>query len=216
MIPPKETRCAEGRGRPEGKARAVARGRTQSRVALPSNLARVSEAAWRDKSTRFTALLHSFSSSPWTCGAPQRKFSPAICAIRWQTSMESLGRPPRQRPRVRYRQSTNQLFQRQRKTVSGWTVMRLSRQPGHQRDNKIQSSSRSRTTEARATTSTALHHRSLMAQCDHLQPQRDAGSEFTSGDGGMLLFSTSLSRQVISGRSKPPMNPRGSSFEKGQ
>ncbi len=58
MMPPKETRCAEGRGRPEGEPRENARVRTQSRVTLPSNLARVNEAARRDKSTRFTALLH--------------------------------------------------------------------------------------------------------------------------------------------------------------
>lgn len=38
-------------------------------------------------------------SLPWICGAPQRKFSPAICAIRWRTSLDILGRPPRQRPR---------------------------------------------------------------------------------------------------------------------
>lgn len=58
MMPPKETRCAEGRGRPEGELREVARVRTQSRVTLPANLARVSEAARRYKGTRFTALLH--------------------------------------------------------------------------------------------------------------------------------------------------------------
>ena len=58
MMPPKETRCAEGRGRPEGELREVAGVRTQSRGALPAKLARVSEAARRDKSTRFTALLH--------------------------------------------------------------------------------------------------------------------------------------------------------------
>jgi RNA-directed DNA polymerase len=58
MMPPKETRCAEGRGRPEGEPREVAGVRTQSRVALSANLARVSEAARRDKSARFTALLH--------------------------------------------------------------------------------------------------------------------------------------------------------------
>jgi len=58
MMPPKETRCAEGRGRPEGEPRENARVRTQSRVTLQSNLARVNEAARRDKSTRFTALLH--------------------------------------------------------------------------------------------------------------------------------------------------------------
>ena len=58
MMPPKETRCAEGRGRPEGEPREKARVRTQSRVTLPPNLVRVNEAARRDKSTRFTALLH--------------------------------------------------------------------------------------------------------------------------------------------------------------
>jgi retron-type reverse transcriptase len=42
----------------EGEPRENARVRTQSRVTLPSNLAWVNEAAWRDKSTRFTALLH--------------------------------------------------------------------------------------------------------------------------------------------------------------
>ena len=57
-MPPKETRCAEGRGRPEGEPREKARVRTQSRVTLPPNLVRVNEAARRDKSTRFTALLH--------------------------------------------------------------------------------------------------------------------------------------------------------------
>src|SRR5208283_1951339 len=36
----------------------IGRVRTQSRVTLPSNLARVNEVARRNKSTRFTALLH--------------------------------------------------------------------------------------------------------------------------------------------------------------
>jgi RNA-directed DNA polymerase len=58
MMPPKETRCAEGRGRPEAEPRENARVRTQRRVTLPAKLARVNEAARRDKSTRFTALLH--------------------------------------------------------------------------------------------------------------------------------------------------------------
>jgi RNA-directed DNA polymerase len=58
MKPPKETRRVEGRGQPEGSPRESAKGRTQSRVALPSNLARVNEAARRDKRTRFTSLLH--------------------------------------------------------------------------------------------------------------------------------------------------------------
>ena len=76
----------------------------------------------------------------WIRGAPQRKFSRAICAIRWRTSMETLGRPPRQRPRARYRQSADQPSRRQRKTVSGWTMSRLSRHWGHKSENKIQKS----------------------------------------------------------------------------
>jgi RNA-directed DNA polymerase len=58
MMPPKETRRAEGRGRPEGEPRGNVRVRTQSRIALTVNLTRVNEAARRNKSTRFTALLH--------------------------------------------------------------------------------------------------------------------------------------------------------------
>lgn len=58
MTPPKETRRAEGRGQPEGIPCERARVRTQSRVALPPNLARVNAAARRAVHTRFTALLH--------------------------------------------------------------------------------------------------------------------------------------------------------------
>src|ERR1700719_3599973 len=58
MMPPKETRCAEGRGGLEADPRKRAEGRTQSRKPLPAKLAWGNEAARRDKSTRFTALLH--------------------------------------------------------------------------------------------------------------------------------------------------------------
>ncbi len=61
MMPPKEdhsTRCAEGRPRPEGIPGRKAEVRTQSRAALPANLARVNEAARRGRQTQFTALLH--------------------------------------------------------------------------------------------------------------------------------------------------------------
>jgi RNA-directed DNA polymerase len=51
----------EGRDQPEGNPRRNARVRTQGRAALPSNLVRVNEAAHRDKSMRFTALLHHVS-----------------------------------------------------------------------------------------------------------------------------------------------------------
>jgi group II intron reverse transcriptase/maturase len=61
MKPPKETRRVEGRDQLEGIPRESAKGRTRSRVTLPSNLARVNEAARRDRRTRFTSLLHHVS-----------------------------------------------------------------------------------------------------------------------------------------------------------
>ena len=58
MKPPKETRRVEGRGRPEDGLSECTEDRTQSRKLPPPALARVHEAASRDKRTRFTALLH--------------------------------------------------------------------------------------------------------------------------------------------------------------
>jgi RNA-directed DNA polymerase len=58
MTPSKETRRAEGRSQPEGNPREGGHVRTQSRVALPSNLVRVNAAARAAVQTRFTALLH--------------------------------------------------------------------------------------------------------------------------------------------------------------
>ena len=51
----------EGRDQDEGIPRENVKGRTQSRVSLPSNLVRVNEAARKDKRTRFTSLLHHVS-----------------------------------------------------------------------------------------------------------------------------------------------------------
>jgi len=60
MMSPKEnsTRCTEGRPWPEGNSGRKAKVRTQGRVALPANLARVNEAARKSRRTRFTALMH--------------------------------------------------------------------------------------------------------------------------------------------------------------
>ena len=58
MTPPKVTRRAEGRGRPEGNSHREGKVRTQSRGIVPVHLRRVNEAAKRDKRARFTALLH--------------------------------------------------------------------------------------------------------------------------------------------------------------
>ena len=58
MTPSKETRCAEGRDQPGRSLFEVGQGRTQSRITLPPNLARVNAAARSAVQTRFTALLH--------------------------------------------------------------------------------------------------------------------------------------------------------------
>src|SRR6202158_587088 len=58
MTPTEETRRAEGRGQPGRNPGEGARVRTQSRVVLPSDLARVNAAARTAVQTRFTALLH--------------------------------------------------------------------------------------------------------------------------------------------------------------
>lgn len=58
MTPPKETRRAEGRDQPGRNANEREKSRTQSRVTLPSGLARVNAAARGAVQTRFTALLH--------------------------------------------------------------------------------------------------------------------------------------------------------------
>jgi hypothetical protein len=125
--------------------------------------------AWRRQVARYRGLgdlKPSMRSSPWMRGAPQRKFSLAICAIRWRISLEALGRPPRQRPRDRYLQSAGQPLRRQRKTVCGWTIIRLSRHCGHQRDSKIQnrrSKRRKHGRRVRLRSSTAIWWRSAIA-----------------------------------------------------
>src|SRR5271156_6818695 len=58
MTPSKETRRAEGRDQPGRNPSEKGRDRTQSRVALPSNLARVNAATRTAVQTRVTALLH--------------------------------------------------------------------------------------------------------------------------------------------------------------
>ena len=58
MKPRKETTRVEGRDQPEGGLREGERDRTQSRSLLLPHLMRVREAARKDRTTRFTALLH--------------------------------------------------------------------------------------------------------------------------------------------------------------
>ncbi len=58
MTPSKETRRVEGRGQPGRIPGEREKGRTRSRVTLPSGLARVNATAREAVQTRFTALLH--------------------------------------------------------------------------------------------------------------------------------------------------------------
>lgn len=58
MKPSKETRCAEGRGRPEVDSLERPWVRTQRRVAQKPPLERISEAVSKNKDTKFTALMH--------------------------------------------------------------------------------------------------------------------------------------------------------------
>jgi len=58
LMTPSKERDAEGRGQPGRNPGEGSRVRTQNRVALPSNLARVNAAARTAVRTRFTALLH--------------------------------------------------------------------------------------------------------------------------------------------------------------
>lgn len=58
MTPSKETRRAEGRGQPGRIPGELGKGRTQSRITLPSGLARVNAAAHGAVQTQFAALLH--------------------------------------------------------------------------------------------------------------------------------------------------------------
>jgi hypothetical protein len=90
-------------------------------------------------------------------GSTQRKFSRAIVRLDW-ISLETLGLPARQRPRDRYLHIGDQPSERQRKTVSGWTMNRLSRQWGHKARNHIQNR-RAQKAKTRATSFAPLQPR---------------------------------------------------------
>src|SRR6266852_7561086 len=96
------------------------------------------------------------------------------------------GRPadclPRQRPDDRYCQSADQPLRRQRKTVSGWTISRLSRHCDHQRDSKIQNSRSIRRKQGRRVrlrSSTAIWWRNAIASSN--SAVRVRGSFRTTG-----------------------------------
>lgn len=155
-------------------------------------------------------------STPWIRGAPHRKFSRAIRASKLRISPDILGRPPRQRPPDRYLQSSDQPLRRQRSTVAGWTISRLSREFGHHPRQQDPSQSIPQT-KTWAAGSAPLQHRNLMAQCDRFQRPDQCGSgvrPFARLEA--LRLSPCPRTQVIARRSNSPINQCGSSFEEAQ
>ena len=79
----------------------------------------------------------SFKSSPWIRGAPHRVFSRDIRRTRWRISLDTGGRPGFPRRDFHVQKSLNPL-RCQPTTVSGLTITRAWRQPGHRQDRMTQ------------------------------------------------------------------------------
>ena len=79
----------------------------------------------------------SFKSSPWIRGAPHRVFSRDIRRTRWRISLDTGGRPGFLRRHFHVQKSLNPL-RCQPMTVSGLTITRAWRQPGHRQDRMTQ------------------------------------------------------------------------------
>ena len=79
----------------------------------------------------------SFKSSPWIRGAPHRVFSRDIRRTRWRISLDTGGRPGFLRRDFYVQKSLNPL-RCQPMTVSGLTITRAWRQPGHRQDRMTQ------------------------------------------------------------------------------
>jgi hypothetical protein len=116
----------------------------------------------------------------WIRGAPQTKFPRAIRATRLRTSLETLGRPPRQG-------ATRSISPKRRPALTAPTqdCIRLNdhqafapTSPPARQQNPKQSIN---ATEAWAPGSATLQHGNLMAQRDRFQPQRGEGPGFASG-----------------------------------
>ena len=79
----------------------------------------------------------SFKSSPWIRGAPHRVFSRDIRRTRSRISLDTGGRPGFSRRDFHVQKSLNPL-RCQPMTVSGLTITRAWRQPGHRQDRMTQ------------------------------------------------------------------------------
>jgi hypothetical protein len=131
------------------------------------------------------------------------------------TSLETLGRPPRQRPGERYLQTRGPATTAPAQDGFGLDDQQTFaplRPPARQQDPKRPVL----TTEVRATSSAALQYRGLMAQRDRFPTGAQCGFGVRFGRSRLLRLSASPSTQVIARRSKPPMNSYGLGFEEGQ
>jgi hypothetical protein len=94
--------------------------------------------------------------------------------------METLGRPPRQRPRARYCQSADQPSRRQRKDrlwLDDDQAVAPLGPPTREQDPKQPIAK----AKAGTTSSVAFEHGNLMVQGDRFQQQRGASSRFAAG-----------------------------------
>ena len=160
-------------------------------------------------------LRPSMRSSPWIRGAPQRKFSRAIRAIRSRTSLETLGRPPRQRPRDR-------LCPKCRPALTAPTQDRIGLNdhqaftptwPPARRQNPNQSIN---ATEARASGFRYAPARQSDGAARSLPATARCGSGVRFRRPGSLRLAALPSTQAIARHSKSPMNSRELSSEEAQ
>jgi hypothetical protein len=121
--------------------------------------------------------------------------------------------PARTIPMAAIPKSADQPLRRQRNTVSGWTIIRLSRQPDHQCDSKIhrsRSKGRKQGRRVRSCSSTAIAWRSAIIS--NTSAVRVRGRRATTGSARFPGIAMKLAYPKL----KPPLNLRGSGFEKGQ
>src|SRR5829696_8736058 len=86
------TEAVEGRGGAEGTAGRQSTGRTPSRDAVPQALARVREAAKRNRRERFTALMHHMTPGllAWAFHQLKPKAAPGVDGVTWDEYAASL------------------------------------------------------------------------------------------------------------------------------
>ena len=163
----------------------------------------------------------SFKSSPWIRGAPHRVFSRDIRRTRWRISLDTGGRPGFLRRDFHVQKSLNPL-RCQPMTVSGLTITRAWRQPGHRQDRMTQKTLsafrsdgrglfrfRTATCCRRARISVWSAARSAKISMILCMPERVSG-----GDAKFQGFCDRWNKwegQAVEGPGSPSLKPEGSS-----